>query len=89
MILDVSQRNEYHDGHIKGALNIEPGEFQKHLDGLPREIRLIAIRAAGMRASIVDSIRSVMGEKTLKFCLRLGPESGLPRAIPRIPAKSN
>ena len=56
MILDVSQRSEYRAGHIKGALNIELGELQEHLDGLPREIPLVTVCAAGMRASMAGGI---------------------------------
>ena len=56
MILDVRQRSEYHAGHIKGALNIELGELQEHLDGLPRDIPLITVCAAGMRASMAGGI---------------------------------
>ncbi len=56
MILDVRQRSEFHYVHIKGALNIELGELQEHLDGIPREIPLVTVCAGGMRASMADSI---------------------------------
>ena len=56
MIRDVRQRNEYHAGHIQGALIIELGELQEHLDGLPREIPVVTVCAAGKRASMTGSI---------------------------------
>ena len=56
MILDVRQRDEYHAGHIQGALNIELGELQQHLDGLPRETPVVTVCAAGMRASMAGSV---------------------------------
>ena len=56
MIIDVRQRSEFHSGHIEGALNIELGELQDHLDGLPRELPLVIVCAAGMRATIAASI---------------------------------
>ena len=56
IILGVRQRNECHAGHIQGALNIELGELQEHLDGLPREIPVVNVCAAGMRASMAGRI---------------------------------
>jgi len=56
MILDVRQRNEYQAGHIQRALNIELGELQEHLAGLPREIPVVTVCAAGTRASMAGSI---------------------------------
>ena len=56
MVIDVRQRSEYHAGHIQGALNIELGELQEHLDGLPREMPVVTVCATGMRASTAGSI---------------------------------
>ena len=56
LIIDVRQRNEFLSGHISGALNIELGELQDHLDGLPREIPVVTVCAAGMRATTAASI---------------------------------
>ena len=66
MILDVRQRNEYHAGHIQGALNIELGELQEHLDGLPREIPVAAVCASGMRASVAGSILQRDGRENVQ-----------------------
>ena len=51
MVIDVRHRSEYAVGHIPGALNIELGELQEHLDGLPREQPVVTVCAAGMRAT--------------------------------------
>ena len=56
LIIDVRQRSEFQSGHISGALNIELGELQDHLDGLPREIPVVTVCAAGMRATTAASI---------------------------------
>ena len=56
MMIDVRQRSEYDMGHITGALNIELGELQEHLDGLPRELPVVTVCAAGMRATTDGSI---------------------------------
>jgi len=66
MILDVRQRNEYHAGHIQGALNIELGELQEHLDGLPREIPVVTVCASGMRASVAGSILQRDGRENVQ-----------------------
>ena len=66
MILDVRQRNEYHAGHIQGALNIELGELQEHLDGLPRVIPAVTGCAAGMRASMAGSILKRDGRENVR-----------------------
>ena len=56
MILDVHQRREFHCVPIKGALNIELGALQEHLDGRPREIPLVTVWAGGMRASMARNM---------------------------------
>ena len=66
MILDVRQHNKYHAGHIQGALNIELGELQEHLDGLPREIPVVTVCAAGMRASMAGSILKRDGRENVR-----------------------
>ena len=66
MILDVRQRNEYHAGHIQGALNIELGELLGHLDGLPREIPVLTVCATGMRASMAGSILKRDGRENVR-----------------------
>ena len=56
MVIDVRQRSEFQGGHIRGALNIELGELQDHLDGLPRELPVVTVCASGMRSTIGGSI---------------------------------
>ena len=56
MVIDVRQRKEFLSGHIAGALNIELGELQDHLDGLPRELPVVTVCASGARASTAASI---------------------------------
>jgi len=56
IVIDVRQRSEYDMGHITRALNIELGELQEHLDGLPRELPVVTVCAAGMRATTAESI---------------------------------
>jgi len=84
MILDVRQRSEYHAGHIKGALNIELGELQEHLDGLPREIPLVTVCASGMRASIAGGILQRDGRDNVQVVAESGTagwiELGYPSA---------
>ena len=76
MILDVRQRNEYHAGHIQGALNIKLGELQEHLDGLPKEIPVVTVCAAGVRASMAGSILQRDGRKTSGCWIQAGRRTG-------------
>ena len=56
LLLDVRQRNEWEAFHIPGALNVELGALQEHLEGLPLDLPLATICAAGARASTAASI---------------------------------
>ena len=82
MILDVRQRSEYHAGHIKGALNIELGELQDHLDGLPREIPLITVCAAGMRASMAGGILQRDGRNNVQVLAESGTRAWIDQGYP-------
>ena len=85
VILDVRQRSEFHDGHIKGALNIELGELQEHLDGIPREIPMVTVCAGGMGASMAGSILQRDGRENVGILEESGTaawiELGYPSAI--------
>ena len=82
MILDVRQRREFHDGHIKGALNIELGELQEHLDGIPREIPLVTVCAGGMRASMAGSILQRDGRENVEILEESGTAAWIEQGYP-------
>ena len=82
MILDVRQRNEYHAGHIQGALNIELGELQEHLDGLPREIPVVTVCASGLRASVAGSILQRDGRENVQVLGAGGTQDWLDLGYP-------
>ncbi len=82
MIIDVRQRNEFHTGHIPGALNIELGELQDHLDGLPREIPIVTVCAAGMRATIAGSILHRDGRENVQVVDENGTPAWIERGYP-------
>ena len=82
MILDVRQRNEYHAGHIQGALNIELRELREHLDGLPREIPVVTVCAAGMRASMAGSILKRDGRENVRVLDSGGTQDWIDRGYP-------
>ena len=82
MILDVRQRSEYHAGHIKGALNIELGELQEHLDGLPRELPLVTVCASGMRASIAAGILQRDGRDNVQVLAESGTAAWIDHGYP-------
>ena len=82
MILDVRQRNEYQAGHIQRAVNIELGELQEHLDGLPKEIPVVTVCAAGMRASMAGSILKRDGRENVKVLDSGGTQDWIDRGYP-------
>ena len=82
MILDVRQRSEYYAGHIKGALNIELGELQEHLDGLPREIPMITVCAGGTRASMAAGILQRDGRDNVQVLAESGTGAWIAQGYP-------
>ena len=82
MIIDVRQRNEYLSGHIAGALNIELGELQDHLDGLPRELPVVTVCASGARASTAGSILKRDGRANVQVVDEGGATAWIERGYP-------
>ena len=81
-MIDVRQRNEYAGGHIPGSLNIELGELQDHLDGLPRELPLVTVCAAGMRATTAGSILQRDGRENVQVVDEAGTPAWIERGYP-------
>ncbi len=82
MVIDVRQRSEYAVGHIPGALNIELGELQDHLDGLPRELPVVTVCAAGMRATTAGSILQRDGRDNVQVVDEAGTPAWIERGYP-------
>jgi len=82
LVIDVRQRNEYDTGHISGALNIELGELQEHLDGLPRELPVVTVCAAGMRATTATSILQRDGRDNVQVVDEAGTPAWIERGYP-------
>jgi hydroxyacylglutathione hydrolase len=82
LVIDVRQRDEYHAGHISGALNIELGELSEHLDGLPRELPLVTVCASGMRSTIAGSILLRNGRSDSRVVEEQGAPEWIARGYP-------
>lgn len=82
LVIDVRQKNEYTSGHISGALNIELGELQEHLDGLPRELPVVTVCAAGMRATTAGSILQRDGRDNVQVVDEAGTPAWIERGYP-------
>ncbi|MCH7620855.1 MAG: hypothetical protein IH870_03055 [Chloroflexi bacterium] len=82
LIIDVRQSNEFQAGHIRGSLNIELGELSEHLDGLPRELPIIALCASGMRATIAGSILQRDGRRDVRVVDQGGAPEWVSRGYP-------
>jgi len=77
MVIDVRQRSEYDMGHITRALNIELGELQEHLDGLPRELPVVTVCAAGCGPPRPEVFCSATDVPTCRWWTKLAPWLGL------------
>jgi hydroxyacylglutathione hydrolase len=82
LIIDVRQRSEFRGGHISGALNIELGELQEHLDGLPREVPIVTVCASGMRATAAGSILQRNGRDNVQVVDDQGTPAWIARGYP-------
>jgi len=82
LIIDVRQRSEFTGGHIPGALNIELGELQEHLDGLPRDLSVVTVCAAGMRATTAVSILQRDGRDNVQVVDEAGVPAWIERGYP-------
>lgn len=82
LIIDVRQRSEFRGGHISGALNIELGELQEHLDGLPREVPVVTVCASGMRATTAGSILQRNGRDNVQVVDDQGTPAWIARGYP-------
>ncbi len=63
-VLDVRQRAEWRDGHIRGSLNIPIQELSQHLDELPQG-KLLVHCASGYRASVAASLIDRAGHQVV------------------------
>ena len=84
IIIDVRQRSEYVAGHIPRALNIDLGELQERLDGLPRELPIVTVCAAGMRATIAGSILHQDGRENVKVVDEIGTLAWIEKGFPSL-----
>ena len=87
LVVDVRQRNEYGAGHVHGSLNIELGELTEHLDGLPRELPVVALCASGMRATIASSILRRDGRDNIQVVDELGATEWMARGYASDPGE--
>ena len=56
MVLDIREKDKWHDGHIKGALHIYAGHLEQHLDEIPEDRPIVVTCNAGNHASLAASI---------------------------------
>ncbi|MCA1791866.1 MAG: rhodanese-like domain-containing protein [Thioalkalivibrio sp.] len=49
-VIDVRPREEFHAGHIKGAINVPPAELGQYLADLPRDREIVAYCRAPLLA---------------------------------------
>ncbi len=68
-VLDVRTENEWHAGHIEGALHIHGGTLQERFGEIPRDRPVAVICGSGYRASIAASFLQREGYENLSNVL--------------------
>lgn len=56
VIVDVRTKGEYHNGHIKGSVNIPLNDLERQLPKLKKNKPVITCCASGMRSASAKSI---------------------------------
>ncbi|WP_232011062.1 MBL fold metallo-hydrolase [Mycobacterium shigaense] len=56
VVLDVRQRGEFDDGHVRGALHVALHELPERIDGIPADRELWVHCASGYRASVAAAL---------------------------------
>ena len=77
------QKEGASDGDRNPKPNIELGELQEHLDGLPREIPLITVCASGIRASMAGGILQRDGRDNVHVLPESGSKPSLSKSLVR------
>ena len=60
-VVDVRTPDEYHSGHVTGAIHIPIDDVLARIDELPRDKKLLFICAAGQRSGLACEMASAMG----------------------------
>lgn len=61
VVLDVRNKTEYLEEHIKGAKHIQLGQLPKHLDEIPHDRPVITQCASGYRSQVAASLLRTRG----------------------------
>lgn len=68
VVIDVREPIEYKLGHVKGAINISPGELMggtNKLDEIPKDAEIILYCRSGARSNVSMNIMKQMGYTNL------------------------
>ncbi len=66
-LLDVRQPEEYHAGHITGAVLIPLSELRARVEELPHDREILCVCRSGSRSSSAARQLAAMGFKTLNL----------------------
>ncbi len=61
VVIDVRNKTEYLEEHIKGAKHIQLGQLTKHLDEIPRDRTIVTQCASGYRSQVAASLLQAHG----------------------------
>ena len=65
VVIDVRNKTEYLEGHIRGARHIHLGALPKYLDQIPHDHTVITNCASGYRSQIAASLLRSRGFKNV------------------------
>ena len=64
-LLDVRNRSEYDEGHVKGAINVSYTRMRERTDELPLDARYYVYCASGRRAALASSFLQARGYRVV------------------------
>ncbi len=64
-LLDVRNRSEYDEGHVKGAINVSYTRMRERTDELPADARYYVYCASGRRAALASSFLQAQGYRVV------------------------
>lgn len=80
VMVDVRRKDEWLDGHVKGAIHIPVDEVLNRIDELPQGKNLLFICAAGVRSALACEMAAAMGRPPERL---FNVEEGTPTWIER------
>jgi rhodanese-related sulfurtransferase len=85
VVIDVRERDEWHSGHIDGAVHVPLSQIGARLDDIPVDAEVITVCRSGMRSSKAAGQLTSAGRKVANLAggMNAWRSAGLPVTPPR------